>query len=92
MERLVPTCPVEPRRQVWCVHGPPHGTNLDMLKSRVHVGSRALRACIEHTQPLLTLHGHIHETGKFSHVRVCGVWCAFVCGVFVICSLKLRFV
>ena len=26
-----------------------------------HVGSQALRAFIERRQPLLTLHGHIHE-------------------------------
>lgn len=43
-------------------HGPPFDTCCDMLKSDIHCGSRAIRNCIEQFQPLLTLHGHIHET------------------------------
>jgi Icc-related predicted phosphoesterase len=50
------------RRTVYAVHTPPDGTNLDVTKRGKHVGSLALRAFIEEQQPLLTLHGHIHET------------------------------
>ncbi len=54
---------------VYVLHGPPALTHLDRIKPG-HVGSIALRQFIEKHQPLLTLHGHIHETvdisGKFS--------------------------
>ena len=61
------------------IHGPPYQTYLDRagLDGRmidhvpmdVHVGSIALRRFIEKRQPLLTLHGHIHESA-----RITGHW------------------
>lgn len=62
-------------------HSPPHETHLDRaaLDGRsvdhvpldLHVGSIAVRRFIERRQPLLTLHGHIHEsarlTGEWRH-------------------------
>jgi uncharacterized protein len=42
-------------------HAPPHGTRLDRLRNGRHVGSRAIRACIEKHQPDLCITGHIHE-------------------------------
>jgi Icc-related predicted phosphoesterase len=42
-------------------HSPPWGGMLDLSGSGDHVGSRAVRAWIEDRQPLLALHGHIHE-------------------------------
>jgi Icc-related predicted phosphoesterase len=66
-------------RAICLFHGPPHGTNLDRaaLDGRMvdhapldpHVGSIAVRELIEARQPLLCLHGHIHEA-----VRLTGVW------------------
>jgi uncharacterized protein len=60
-------------------HAPPYNTQLDraaldgkMIDHApldVHVGSIALRRCIEARQPLLTLHGHIHESA-----RLTGAW------------------
>jgi Icc-related predicted phosphoesterase len=60
-------------------HAPPYQTNLDRaaLDGRavdhapldVHVGSIAIRRFIEKEQPLLTLHGHIHESA-----RITGDW------------------
>ncbi|WP_158606632.1 metallophosphoesterase family protein [Paenibacillus ginsengarvi] len=47
---------------IWVMHAPPYGTKLDMLDSGGHAGSRAIRRCIEELQPMLTLHGHIHES------------------------------
>ena len=42
-------------------HAPPHGTRLDRLRNGRHVGSQAIRACIEKHQPDLCIAGHIHE-------------------------------
>jgi Icc-related predicted phosphoesterase len=60
-------------------HTPPHQTPLDRaaLDGRMfdhvpldlHVGSIAVRRFIEQRQPLLTLHGHIHESA-----RITGHW------------------
>lgn len=47
---------------LYVFHAPPYNTVLDMLHSREHVGSLAVRAFIENHQPFATLHGHIHET------------------------------
>ena len=57
-------------------HSPPYGTDLDRadLDGRtidhvpidVHVGSIAIRRFIEDRQPLVTLHGHIHEAARLT--------------------------
>lgn len=67
----------EPARAIFNIHVPPHNSSLDMapklkddlslatLGSQPHlipVGSTAVRRIIEEYQPLLTLHGHIHES------------------------------
>lgn len=66
-----------PQRAVFNIHVPPYGTGLDIapllddnLKPVVvagevatgPVGSRAVRAAIEHYSPLVSLHGHVHES------------------------------
>lgn len=50
--------------QPWVLvtHSPPFGTNLDRSYKGDSWGSRAVRAAIEKYQPLLSLHGHIHES------------------------------
>ncbi|MEW6195992.1 MAG: metallophosphoesterase [Bacteroidota bacterium] len=60
-------------------HGPPYNTKLDRVSNDgkkfdhipldLHVGSIAIRNFIEKKQPLLTLHGHIHESSRLS-----GTW------------------
>ncbi len=70
----------EPATAVFNVHAPPYDTGLDeapVLSENltvqssagqvrmVPVGSRAVRAAIERVQPLLGLHGHIHESSGF---------------------------
>lgn len=60
-------------------HSPPYKTNLDRaaldgklydsVPLDVHVGSIAIRNFIEEKQPLVTLHGHIHESA-----RITGSW------------------
>ncbi|MGD0250871.1 MAG: metallophosphoesterase, partial [Thermoplasmata archaeon] len=65
-------------RSVFNLHVPPHNTPLDLAPrldpnfvkvmtpggepDMVHVGSTAVRSAIERYQPLLGLHGHIHES------------------------------
>ncbi len=62
------------KNSVFNIHVPPYGSNLDDApeltedlrpkhggRSIVPVGSRAVRAAIEESQPLLGLFGHIHE-------------------------------
>jgi Icc-related predicted phosphoesterase len=67
----------DPEHAVFNLHCPPHGTHLDQaarLDDQFRpvtqggqvvtgpVGSRAVRRLIERYQPLLGLHGHIHES------------------------------
>jgi Icc-related predicted phosphoesterase len=60
----------DPRKTLYLMHEVPFGTPLDQIATDnsfmedggIHVGSRAIRAFIETEQPLLTMHGHIHET------------------------------
>lgn len=66
-------------RAVFLFHTPPYDTPLDRadldgktvehVALDVHVGSIAVRRFIEERQPLLTLHGHIHES-----TRLTGEW------------------
>lgn len=60
-------------------HSPPYRTSLDRaaldgqsvdhVPLDVHVGSIAIREFIERRQPLVTLHGHVHESA-----RITGSW------------------
>ncbi len=47
---------------IYVFHSPPYGTALDIIYNGDHVGSRALRRFIQEVRPVLTLHGHIHES------------------------------
>lgn len=53
-------------KTIMVVHTPPHNTSLDIIHDKRHVGSKALKKIIEEKQPMLTLHGHIHESVKIS--------------------------
>jgi Icc-related predicted phosphoesterase len=74
---LVGDAPLD--RAVFLFHAPPYGTHLDRcaldgvkidgVQLDLHVGSIAIRDFIESRQPLLTLHGHIHESP-----RLTGAW------------------
>jgi uncharacterized protein len=43
-------------------HAPPYNTFADTMSNKNHVGSKAIRKVIEEKQPILSLHGHIHES------------------------------
>lgn len=64
----------DPKNAIFNIHVPPYKSGLDEApeldkdlrpvlagNSMIPVGSTALRAAIEKSQPLLSLHGHIHE-------------------------------
>ena len=52
---------------IFVCHAPPRGTNLDRLPNIAEpIGSRAVRRFIEERQPLLSLHGHVHESPQVS--------------------------
>ena len=55
-----------PKKTVYVIHAPPFNTKLDIITTGTHVGSKAVRGFIEKEQPLLTLHGHIHESPQMS--------------------------
>lgn len=57
-------------KTVFVSHAPPYGSKLDMLgKDRQHVGSMAIREFLSCHRPMISVHGHIHET-----VSVSGSW------------------
>jgi len=60
----------DPKKTVYVFHAPPFDTNLDIIHSGAHVGSHAIREFIEKKQPLITLHGHIHESADMSGTPV----------------------
>lgn len=74
LERLAGGADVH--RSVFLFHAPPYGTALDRAgldgqsvdhaPLDVHVGSIAVRRFIEARQPLLTLHGHVHESARLT--------------------------
>lgn len=77
LERLAGAGDLE--RAIFLFHSPPYRTKLDRaaldgqsvehVPLDVNVGSIAIRRFIEAKQPLLTLHGHVHESA-----RLTGAW------------------
>jgi uncharacterized protein len=78
----------DPRRTIFLIHCPPHGSGLDtapLLDASLRptasagdllrgpVGSTGVRQAIEEFKPLLGLHGHIHESG--GEAKVGGTLC-----------------
>lgn len=58
--------PSDPEQTIALIHCPPYQTHCDLLYSGQHIGSAAVRRWIERRQPVLTLHGHIHESPEVS--------------------------
>ena len=64
------------KKAIFLFHAPPYKTKLDRaaldgkmidhVPLDVHVGSIAIQRFIKSRQPLLTLHGHVHESSKLS--------------------------
>jgi Icc-related predicted phosphoesterase len=74
LDAVIAQATAAPERLVFGLHAPPYDTALDVApkidwetltvqgQDQAHVGSSAVRAVIEEVQPLLSLHGHIHES------------------------------
>ena len=60
------TKPLYYRKAIYIMHSPPAGTKLDFIQDGKPAGSRSIKVFIEEHQPLLTLHGHIHESPELS--------------------------
>jgi len=74
LSAMIDKATASPERLIFNFHCPPHGTALDEApqltedlgvvgggRVLAHVGSTAVREAIDNTQPILSLHGHIHE-------------------------------
>jgi Icc-related predicted phosphoesterase len=57
------------KNSVWLIHAPPADCDLDVCASGEKAGSFAVKKFIDKYQPLMTLHGHIHESPEYS-----GIW------------------
>lgn len=64
-----------PEKTIFLFHSPPYGSDLDRIAGGrmldhapldEHVGSIAIQRHIKDKQPLLTLHGHIHESPRLT--------------------------
>lgn len=77
LERLAKD--IDADHAVWLFHAPPYDTVLDRagldglmvdhVPVDVHVGSIAIRRFVEQVQPLISMHGHVHESA-----RITGSW------------------
>lgn len=73
------SCKGDMDKTIYLFHSPPHhckldraaldGQRIDGILIDVHVGSVAIQRFISREQPLVTLHGHIHES-----TRLTGAW------------------
>ena len=54
------------KKSIWLIHAPPSGLALDICCHGAKVGSGAILKFIETYQPLLTIHGHIHESPEYN--------------------------
>ncbi|MBI5242183.1 MAG: metallophosphoesterase [Elusimicrobia bacterium] len=70
--------PKDAAKAVYVIHMPPARVGLDVCQNGDKVGSAAIYEFIEKTQPLLTLHGHIHESparGGRWNAQMGKTWC-----------------
>jgi Icc-related predicted phosphoesterase len=58
--------PIHTPDWILVAHAPPFQTDLDILTGVGHVGSQSIKDFILRRQPLLSLHGHIHESPRLS--------------------------
>jgi uncharacterized protein len=69
----------DPKKTIYLFHAPPANTDLDKadlegvmvdhVPMDIHIGSEAIAKFIKKHEPLLTLHGHVHESA-----RITGRW------------------
>jgi len=76
LKNLSKNAPVD--KTIFLFHSPPYDSNLDRAALDgetydhapldVHIGSIAIQKFIEKSQPLLTLHGHVHESYSLTKI------------------------
>ena len=54
---------------IWVIHNPPYNSKLDLTAHAGNIGGKAIAKEIREKQPMLTLHGHVHESPAVS-----GTW------------------
>jgi Icc-related predicted phosphoesterase len=74
LEKLTKNAPV--KKTIFLFHSPPYGSLLDTIDSNgkmvdhapldAHIGSIAIQRFIAEQQPLVTLHGHVHESARLT--------------------------
>ena len=84
LEKLVDLVSVDWNKVIANFHCPPYGTRIDLAPKLdknlkpvyflgkpefIHVGSKSIRKFIEKRQPLLGLHGHIHESAGYDNIK-----------------------
>lgn len=63
--------PTEGHKAIYVLHDPPYGVGLDNCKDGDKPGSKSIAKFLEESNAYMSLHGHIHESPKYS-----GVWYA----------------
>jgi Icc-related predicted phosphoesterase len=58
------------KKSIWLIHAPPSNMELDVCADYRKVGSDSVYKFIKEYQPLITVHGHIHESPKYNG----GIW------------------
>ncbi len=59
----------EKENLILVTHAPPANTKIDLTFMHQHVGSMAIRRIIEEYEPILSLHGHIHEAQGHDYLK-----------------------
>lgn len=59
-------------QSIWLIHDPPSGMELDLCATGNRVGNPAVYQFLLERQPLLSIHGHIHEAPTYNG----GIWAA----------------
>lgn len=57
-------------RSIWLIHDPPNALDLDLCATGDRVGNPAVYRFLLEKQPLLAIHGHIHEAPTYNG----GIW------------------
>jgi len=62
IEDMLTPAPVGEGPLIFVSHAPPADSHLDLLLEGKHVGSKAVKHFLQKRQPILSLHGHLHES------------------------------
>ena len=60
--------PQDPKKAVYVIHAPPNEIRLSITRTMVDVGSQAVHNFLLKNSPLISLHGHIHESPEVTGI------------------------